>query len=132
MRFSYGEDVHSDLLGLTLCGLVVGYQRSSEMLVPTYKSTWPHNPEDHHRHFKFSLPAEGICDPADFDRHKYNKKTIEELQSLERCHTHIQEYSKQNRHGDMTQHWSENYRQPNHQEDQDVSDTLFPAAQYYT
>jgi hypothetical protein len=66
-----------------------------------------------------------------FDRHKYNEKAIKELQPFERCHTHIQEYSKENRHGDMAQHWSQHYRQPYHQEDQDVRDTLLPAA-YYT
>jgi hypothetical protein len=41
-----------------------------------------------------------------FDRHKYNKKAINELQSLQRSHTHVQEYSKQNRHGDVTQNRS--------------------------
>jgi hypothetical protein len=36
-----------------------------------------------------------------FHRHKYNEKAIKELQPLQRCHTHIQEYSKENRHGNV-------------------------------
>lgn len=31
----------------------------------------------------------------------------------------------------MAQHWGQHYRQPYHQEDQDVCDALLPAA-YYT
>jgi len=45
-----------------------------------------------------------------FGRHKKNEKPIKELQSLQRCDTHVQEYSKQNRHGDVTQKWSKHYR----------------------
>ena len=67
-----------------------------------------------------------------FGWHKKNKKPIKELQTLQRCHTHVQEYSKQNRHGDVTQNGSYHYRYPDHQEDEDVSNTLFPAKEHHT
>jgi hypothetical protein len=36
---------------MTPCSLVGGYQRSSKMLVTTYKTTQHHNPQSHNPHF---------------------------------------------------------------------------------
>lgn len=75
-----------------------------------------------------NLPKEHIIRLV-LDGHEHDEYSVEELQALERRSTHVEKYAEQNRHGNVTQHWGQQHRASDHQENQNVSGSLLADSQ---
>lgn len=57
--------------------------------------------------------------------HEKQLYSVKELQPIERCNPHVQEYSKEHRHGNQDEHWGHENGESNKEEDRDMGDSLF-------
>lgn len=58
--------------------------------------------------------------------HEHDEDSVKELNTLESSNTHVQEDTKEYRHGDLTKDWCHDYRQTNHYENDDMTQTILP------
>ena len=63
------------------------------------------------------------------DRHEHNENAIEELQPLQGAESHVEEHPEQNGHRNVGEQRSQQNRTANHEENQNVGDTLLPDTQ---